>query len=83
MERLEAEAGPSRKLSDEEKQRIAEIDRRIDAKIAELKLSCDAKLSKAGYEEAETLQKELTVEIAALKQKCEDEKEKVWNGTED
>ena len=39
MERLEAERGAVRKLSDEQKVRIAEIDRKFDALVAEKTLS--------------------------------------------
>ena len=83
MERMEAESGPAKKLSDEDKERIAEIDQRIDAKIAELKLACDTKLATAPYEEAQTLQTELASEIAAAEQQREDEKGTIWNSAEE
>ena len=82
MERMEAEAGPTKKLSDDEKERIAEIDNRHNATIAELKLAYDTKLASAPYEEAETLQKELTSELAALEQKREEAKGAIWNNAE-
>ena len=83
MERMEAEAGPVKKLSDVAKQHIAEIDKRIDAKIAELKLACEAKLTTASYEEAQTLQKELATEIAASEQQREEEKATIWSSAEE
>ena len=84
MERMEAESGPVKKLSEDGKQRIAEIDKRLDAKIAELKLACEAKLPTASsHEEAQTLQKELATDIAASEQQREEEKATVWNSAEE
>ena len=79
MEKLEAEAGPSKKLSDDEKALLAEIDMQLDAKIAELKLAYDAKLTAVAYDEAQTLQKELADEIASLNRQHEEEKNTIWN----
>ena len=43
MERLEKESGPTGKLSDEQRNQIAEIDRKFDALVAEHKLSSEHK----------------------------------------
>ena len=45
MERMNAEAGETRSLSDEEKAKLADIDTRFDAKIAEISLSYDEKIA--------------------------------------
>jgi len=81
MERMEAESGPAKKLSDGEKERIAEIDKRHNANIAELKLAYDAKLASAPYDEAQALQQELTSELATLEQKYEEAKDDIWGST--
>lgn len=83
MERMEAESGPTKKLSDEDKEHIADIDKRIDAKIAELKLACDAKLATTPYEEVQALQTELASEIAAAEKQREDEKSTIWDSAEE
>ena len=79
MEKLNAASGPLRALSDEQKERVAEIDKSYDAKIAETKLTYDEKLATAPPEDAKDLQQELTSELARWEEKRETEKESIWN----
>ena len=51
---------------------LEKINADVQAKIAELKLACDAKLGTAPYEEAQTLQTELASEIATAEQQREE-----------
>jgi hypothetical protein len=80
MERLEKKA-PSVALTGEQKQQIAEIDSTFKARIAEKELFLKDQLAKAqtaeNFEEAESLQKQLTMEIRRLQEDCESKKEKL------
>lgn len=80
MERLEKTSGPTRKLSDEQKAQIAEIEKLYEAKTAELKLSFESRMQTAqSREEWDAMQAELAGKIASLEEQRENEKEKVWN----
>lgn len=80
MERLEKASGPSQKLSGEQKDRIAELEKVYDAKIAEVKLSFTPRLqSVRTADELESLQAEIASKIASLEEKREREKEAIWN----
>ena len=77
MERLEKSA-PSVSLTDEQKAQIAEIDSTYRAKIAEKELFLKDEIRKAKeIEEAEGLQKQLTVDVRRLQEDCEAKKEKL------
>jgi len=78
MSRLNKEA-PIRKLTDEQKQRIAEIDSEITAKIAEKKLFLDGEIAKSAGDSLaqDELRRQLAGEIARLEEKREEKKEKV------
>jgi hypothetical protein len=80
MERLEKKA-PSLTLTDEQKQQIAEIDSTFKARIAEKELFLKDELSKAQSagktEEAESLQKQLVIDIRRLQEDAETKKEKL------
>ena len=77
MERLEKSA-PSVSLTDEQKAQIAEIDSSYRAKIAEKELFLKDEIRKAkDIEEAEGLQKQLTVDVRRLQEDCEAKKEKL------
>ena len=80
MERLEKKA-PSVALTDEQKQQIAEIDSTFKARIAEKELFLKDQISKAlsagNAEEAESLQKQLTIDIRRLHEDAEAKKEKL------
>ena len=75
MSRLNKEA-PIRKLTDEQKHRIAEIDSEITAKIAEKKVFLDGEMAKsAGDPQAQDeLRRQLAGEIARLEEKRDGKK---------
>ena len=79
MERLNQGEAPV-KLTDEQKARIAEIDRIYKAKIAERKLFLNGLIAEAraqaNYVEIGELETQLAREIPGLEEKCEAEKEK-------
>ncbi|MFP6584073.1 MAG: hypothetical protein VCD00_16155 [Candidatus Hydrogenedentota bacterium] len=77
MERL-AKESPSRTLSDEEKTEIAELDKKMDAQVAEAKLSFDAKMAVANPVEAEVMHQELVAEVARIEEKREADKDAIW-----
>ena len=80
MERLEKTA-PSVSLTDEQKAQMAEIDSSFRAKIAEKELFLKDEIRKAkDIEEAEGLQKQLTVDVRRLQEDCEAKKEKLRAG---
>jgi len=80
MERLEKSA-PTVKLTDKQKAQIAEIDSSYKAKIAEKELFLQGKIREAGlsgtFEELETLEKQLAMEIRRLQEDWEEKKEKL------
>ena len=80
MERLEKSA-PSVVLNDEQKQQIAEIDSTYKARIAEKELFLKDEIRKAQtkgeFGEAESLEKQLAVEVRRLQEDCEEKKEKL------
>lgn len=77
MERLEAESGPTKKLTAAQRTRIADIENRYDAKIAEARVSFESKIA-ANPKEAAKLREEMSGEIARFESKRDDEKEAVW-----
>jgi ABC-type hemin transport system substrate-binding protein len=80
MERLE-KAAPTVAISDEQKAQIAEIDSTFRARIAEKELFLKDEIRKArvtgATDEAESLEKQLAVEVRRLQQDCEEKKEKL------
>ena len=78
MERLEKESGKSRALSDEEKARIAEVDRKYDAQAAETRLSYESKIAAAPYAERPGLADELRAELGRIEGRREQAKNDVW-----
>ena len=79
LERMQAESGPQKKLSDEERARIAEIDNQYEAKIAQTKLKFQARLFSAAPPEKAAAQAELTEEIQRLERRRDEEKDNIWN----
>ena len=80
MERLEKKA-PTIALTDEQKQQIAEIDSTFKARRAEKELFLKDQISKAqsagNAEAAESLQKQLTIDLRRLQEDAETKKEKL------
>jgi len=80
MERLEKNA-PSVSLSAAQKEQIAEIDSSYRAKQAEkelfLKDQIRTALATGKYDEAESLEKQLGIELRRLQEDCAEKKEKL------
>lgn len=75
MERL----GGAREYTDETKEKLADIDRRYDARVAEVRLHAEEKAAtlKPGSDEIDELRANATRDIARLEEKRESEKEAV------
>jgi hypothetical protein len=76
MSRLEKSA-PAVTLTDDQKSRLADVDREIDAKIAEKKIFLEDQLSKAAFHEQEEIRRQLVSELSRLEEKREREKNKI------
>jgi ABC-type hemin transport system substrate-binding protein len=80
MERLE-KSQPIVTHTDDQKKQLAEIDSTFKARIAEKELFLKDEIRKAQsagkFEEAESLEKQLTSEIRRLQEDCEAKKEKL------
>jgi hypothetical protein len=80
MERLEKKA-PSVTLTTEQKEQIGEIDSSYRAKIAEKELFLKDQIRNArgggSVDEAESLEKQLAIEVRRLQEDCEEKKEKL------
>ena len=80
MERLQKDQ-PSIVLTNAQKKQIAEIESSYRAKIAEKEVFLKDQIGKAQsaekFDEAETLEKQLVVEIRRLQEDCEEKKEKL------
>ena len=83
MERLEQSA-PQKKLTDEQKAQIAEIESKFKAKIAEREVFLQGLIDKANeagnMAELSELQEQMTREMERLNCESEGAKEKVRNG---
>lgn len=80
MERLNAESGTGKSLTDEQRARIADIEKRYDAKIAEARLSFEGKISTAeNYEALTALRAEMAQALQDIEEKRDREKDAVWN----
>ena len=73
--------GEDKPLSDEQKEKIAEIDSKYQAKIAEQRIFLEKNLSDAkaqgNEEEIELIRRQLNDEIADLEAKANSEKDKI------
>jgi hypothetical protein len=80
MERLEKKA-PSVALTQEQKTQIADIDSTFKARMAERELFLKAEIAKAtqagSLDEAESLQKQLAIDMRRLQEDAEAKKEKL------
>jgi hypothetical protein len=83
MERLNKSA-PVTKLSDAQKQQLAELDSKYAAKIAEREIALQDEVAKAAaageFEKMEQLQQQLVHERKAIQAELEEKKEKVRSG---
>jgi len=80
MERL-AKDQPTVTLTDDQKKQLAEIDSQFKARIAEKELFLKGEIAKAQsagkFDEIESLEKQLRLEISRLQEDCETKKEKL------
>jgi hypothetical protein len=80
MERLQ-QSTPSIALTDEQKAQLAEIDSQFKAKIAERELFLKGEIGKARMSgevgEADTLEKQLAIDVQRFRDDCEAKKEKL------
>jgi hypothetical protein len=80
MERLQKNT-PTVSLTPKQKEHIAEIDSTFKARIAEKELFLKDEIRKAQmagkFDEADSLQQQLTIEIRRLQEDCEAKKEKL------
>lgn len=80
MERLQ-KGSPSLSLTDEQKQKLAEMDLKYRAKIAEKELFLRDQIRKAQIEgkveDIDSLEKQLASELRRLQEECESKKEKL------
>jgi hypothetical protein len=80
MERLEKQA-PSPKLTDEQRQALAEIDSLYKAKIAEREVFLHSQLQQArlagNAAEMDSIQLQLSREVRRLREECEEKKQKI------
>ena len=80
MSRLQKSA-PSTTLTPEQKEKIAEVDSEINAKIAEKKIFLEDQIAKSSLQEREEIRRQLVSELARLEEKREREKEKIRNAS--
>lgn len=80
MERLQSKA-PTIVLTDDQKRELAEVESGYKAKVAEKELFLRGEIEKAqatgNFEEIEKVEKQLSSEIARLRENCEAKKEKL------
>ncbi len=79
MERLNQDSGPLKSLTDEQRERIAEIDRKYDAKAAEEKLGIESRAAAAPPEEAMQIRASIASALASIEEHRERDKQKVWD----
>jgi hypothetical protein len=78
MERLKKESGESKTLTDDQKARIADIENRYTAKIAETRLGYDTRLAQTPWNERPAVQAELADAVRSLEERRDREKDAVW-----
>ena len=72
--------GKLREISEEKKQKLAEIDKLYQSKLAEAQLSADQRLIKeSDPAKAEEIRNGLVTELASIRDRWEREKEKIRN----
>lgn len=80
MERLAAEGAPQKQLTEDEKRRIADIEKAYEARIAETKLTFESKLATAEAADAVKLREEMALELKRLEDEREGRKDAIWRG---
>ncbi len=83
MEKMRAASGPDRKLTADQRKRIADIESRYNAKAAEARMDFDRRAAAASPAQQAAVQQDRAAELARLESKREAEKEAVWNEAAD
>jgi hypothetical protein len=79
MEKLQAQNGPLRELGPEQREAIAEIDRKYDSQAAQVNLDFDQKLAAAAtFEALQSLRAEKAAALQSIEEKRERDKNAVW-----
>lgn len=78
MERLEKERGPARRLSEDQKAAIAEIEKKYAARIAETRLDFEGRAAAAPPAERAELVARMAAELQSLEEKRDRDKDAVW-----
>ena len=78
MERLEKERGPARRLSEEQKAAISEIEKKYAARMAEVRLDYEGKAAATPPAERAELLARMAAELKTLEEKRDREKDAVW-----
>ncbi len=79
MERLNQDSGPLKSLTNEQRDQIAEVDRKYDAKAAEEKLGIEARAAAAPFEEAMQIRSSIASALASIEEHRERDKQKIWD----
>jgi len=81
MERLAQREGRGKSLSDQQKKAIADAEQKAKAKVAELEIMMQSRLAGAGddAEKAEEIKRNHQHEIAKVREKAEEAKERIRN----
>lgn len=76
---MERFGGPLKELTEEQKEKIAEIEKRLKAKLAEAEIAKEKRLKEVlgDNEQTEQVLKDYAVEVASINSKFDNEKEKV------
>lgn len=74
MERL---GGPVKKLTEEQKKAIADVESKFKSKIAQVQMGSEGRIKKGPEDEADKILKQTASEICSLQEKCESEKRKI------
>lgn len=79
LEKMKAAGASQKKLTDDQKKRVAEIEKKYAARIAETKLTLEQRVATASPDDRAGLQQQLVEDIKRLEDKREAEKDAVWN----
>lgn len=85
MERLEKAQGPLRRLTEEQREELAHIERNAKAKIAEIEIMFDGQIASAraagDEEKVAELEERKRLEIRKVRERAEEEKDRVHGRT--
>ena len=82
MEKLEEESGPLKKLTDEQREQIAAIEKKYDAQAAETRLNYEQRIASADPSEAERLKADMQDELAKIEELREQKRQAIWDEAE-